>query len=55
MSTISIYNCNVSHHEEIELRVGIATGQVVAGEDDEHISLVKVVLFLIFTLTICAG
>ena len=46
MSTIRIYNCNVSHHDKIELRVGIATGQVVAGEDDEHTLASKLFRFL---------
>ncbi|KAL3776856.1 hypothetical protein ACHAW5_009014 [Stephanodiscus triporus] len=36
MSTMCIYNSNVSNHDKIELRVGIGTGQVVAGEDDER-------------------
>ena len=55
MSAMGIYNSNVSNHDKIELRVGIGTGQVVAGEDDEHICRVKFVLFLICTPTICAG
>ena len=46
MSTMCIYNFNVSSHDKIELRVGIGTGPVVAGEDDEHSVASKLFCFL---------
>ena len=55
MGAMRIYNCDIPIHDKIELRVGIGTGQVVAGEDYEHLCRIKVVLFLISTPTICAG
>ena len=33
LKAVRAYNCDSSLHDLIELRVGIATGQVVAGED----------------------
>lgn len=53
MNTVRDYNCNRLHHDKIEVRVGIATGQVVAGEDVE-LSLRQSCVTPFFTLTICA-